>query len=61
MEMRTRSLHTTVGGGLSVTVEKEQPDRCTGKVQTSCRGLSDRVLAKSERLLSERGRSNDIG
>ncbi len=51
MEMRTRTLHTTVGGGLSVTVEQ---DRCKGKVQTSCRGLLDRVLAKSERLLCDR-------
>jgi hypothetical protein len=44
---------------LGVSVAKEQEDRC--KVQTSSLGLLDRVLAKSKRLLSERGYSNDVG
>ncbi len=61
--MRTRTLHgETVGGVvLSVSVGTRRPvKRSLESPEIESRSL-DRVLAKSERLLSERVYSNDVG
>ena len=63
MEMRTCSLHgdDAVGGSSAGCIRGEGLKKIVAKVQTSSLGLLDRVLAKSERLLSERACSNDAG